>query len=225
MPITPQQVEFVKHFTAQGFVDAPLAYRRAYAKAANWTDPAVRSAAAETLEKPRVAYEINKARRAAALAIGDIARKYAATKENIIARFAAIAFTTVGDVASWDPSGELALADLSEDEHVRAAISKVRWTIYRGKKRLTGFELHDPQQALMTLAKLLRLLEDETYVPGTIADPVSQDVKDQARKTFIDALNRMERQMQRQRLVEFDPADAEPIKAKKDPGASETPGS
>ena len=81
MPITPQQVEFVKHFTAQGFVDAPLAYRRAYAKAANWTDPAVRSAAAETLEKPRVAYEINKARRAAALAIGD--RAYVLVEGNV----------------------------------------------------------------------------------------------------------------------------------------------
>lgn len=200
--INAAQIAFAVAYAENGFCQSVEAYIKAYPKSASWKRSNVTGAARRLLEHPLVWAEIEAARQSGARVIMQAADRWAVSKETIIRRFAEIAFSQMTDFISWGKDGKIQMVDFTRLEPAsKSAISRIRWS---ENKDVRGIELHDQQAALMNLARLHDLLRVEMADKGGGEDPIVIELRHTARRSFIDHLNNMERQLKKGKIVDVE---------------------
>lgn len=156
---TQKQHDFVQEYLSNGR-NAPLAYATVYAR--NWKkgDPMTgnyKTTGVRYLKHPKINKLLAEAEEKVHAVTVRVMSKYAITQERVLEELANLAFTSQTDLVSWDKENGVTIKDSSElSDATKSAITEIIET-----KKGVRVKLADKQQALLTLAKHLGLMNDK----------------------------------------------------------------
>ncbi|WP_372395286.1 terminase small subunit (plasmid) [Azospirillum sp. HJ39] len=130
---------------------------------AGYSERSAAPTASRLLQEPRIQAAIAKA-------VGSMLDKFQITNERVLAEYARMAFSDLGDVIEIDDDGTATvnLALIKNNKDARAAIAEINQSDIKlgkdgegGVERRTRIKMHDKKGALDALAKYLRLMPSE----------------------------------------------------------------
>lgn len=152
-PLTPK----IKRFCDEYLVDSNATKA---AKRAGYAEKSAHVQAHDLLKKPNVIKYIEERQRA-------IAEKLEITQEMVIAEYAKLAFSNIGNYLSYNDSGvNLVPSDDIKPEHL-SCISEVSQTVTESGGTVK-FKMHDKKGALDSLSRHLGIFNDKAEVAQTI---------------------------------------------------------
>jgi phage terminase small subunit len=157
--LTEKQRRWVEEYLRNG-KNGPLAYARVYAQ--NWKegDPVTKNhrvtSTNRMLKNPKIMKILAETEEKVHKVTVKVMDKYAITQERVLEELAALAFTNQTDLVEWS-EGKVKIKDSAElTPEAKAAITEVIET-----KAGVRVKLADKQQALLTIAKHLGLMNEK----------------------------------------------------------------
>ncbi len=155
---TPKQIAFFKEYLSTN-KNAPLAYARVYGQ--NWKegDPLTSNhkvTGPRYLDNSKIRKLLEEADAKVHAVTMKVMDRFAVTQERVLTELANLAFTNQTDLVTWDKENGVTIKDSSElSDATKSAITEIIET-----KKGVRVKLADKQQALLTLAKHLGLMNE-----------------------------------------------------------------